>query len=135
MDDIYSAVLSRLETLGVDGISDDDSAIDFAIGRAKENLLNDIKHEEVPDGLRYTFINMVCGYYLHDLKAMGQISVDVLDLSSAPAKQIKEGEVQITFAGPSDGSLTPEARFDQLVQSLIHPDPVLLAKYRKVVWL
>ena len=135
MDDIYSAVLSRLETLGVDGISDDDSAIDFAIGRAKENLLNDIKHEEVPDGLRYTFINMVCGYYLHDLKAMGRISTDVLNLSNAPAKQIKEGEVQITFAGPSDGSLTPEARFDQLVQSLIHPDPVLLAKYRKVVWL
>lgn len=132
--DILNDVLARLGSLGFDGLTGDTNAVEYAIGRAKERILNDINWLEVPDELRYTFIDMACGYYLHDLKAMGQISPDVLDLSSAPAKQIKEGEVQITFAGPSDGSLTPEARFDRLVQSLIHPDPALLATFRRLVW-
>ena len=131
--DILKDVHDRLGSLGFD-VSESDYSVRYAIARAKERILNDINHEEVPSGLRYTFIDMACGYYLHDLKAMGQIDASVLDLTNAPAKQIKEGDVQVTFAAASDGSLTPEARFDKLVNSLIHPDPALLAAYRRLVW-
>ena len=131
--DILQDVLDRLSGFGFDVLKDD-AAVTFAIAYARECILNDINHDEVPEGLRYTFINMACGYYLHDLKAMGKIDASVLDLANAPAKQIKEGDVQVTFAAASDGSLTPEARFDKLVQTLIRPDPRLMSRYRRIVY-
>ncbi|MBR6314268.1 MAG: hypothetical protein IKR49_06500 [Clostridia bacterium] len=134
MDDIYSAVLDRLSTLGVDGIGSNDNALTFAIARARERILNDINHQEVPEELRYTFIDMAAGTYLYDLKAMGLLQLHELDYATAPAKQIKEGDVQITFASAADGSLTPEARLDRLIHTLMHPDPALLASFRRMVW-
>lgn len=134
MDDIYSAVLDRLATLGVDGLSDDDKAVRFAVDRTRERILNDINHEEVPEELRYTFIDMAAGTYLHDMKAMGLLQIQELDYTTAPAKQIKEGDVQITFAAAADGSLTPEARLDRMIHTLSHPDPALFASFRKLVW-
>ena len=131
--DILQDVRDRLSVFGFDVLVDDKLVI-FAIARAREQILNDINHDEVPEGLRYTFIDMACGFYLHDLKAMGQIDASVIDLSSAPAKQIKEGDVQVTFAAASDGSLTPEARFDNLVKSLITPEPWLLSRYRRITY-
>lgn len=131
--DILQDVRNRLSGFGFDA-SGDDVSLAFAIARAREQILNDINHDEVPEGLRYTFIDMACGFYLHDLKAMGQIDASVIDLSSAPAKQIKEGDVQVTFAAASDGSLTPEARFDNLVKSLITPEPWLLSRYRRITY-
>ena len=131
--DILQNVRNRLSGFGFDA-SGDDVSLTFAIARAREQILNDINHDEVPEGLRYTFIDMACGFYLHDLKAMGQIDASVIDLSSAPAKQIKEGDVQVTFAAASDGSLTPEARFDNLVKSLITPEPWLLSRYRRIAY-
>lgn len=131
--DILQDVRNRLSGFGFDA-SGDDVSLTFAIARAREQILNDINHDEVPEGLRYTFIDMACGFYLHDLKAMGQIDASVIDLSSAPAKQIKEGDVQVTFAAASDGSLTPEARFDNLVKSLITPEPWLLSRYRRITY-
>lgn len=131
--DILQDVCDRLSVFGFDVLVDDKLVI-FAIARAREQILNDINHDEVPEGLRYTFIDMACGFYLHDLKAMGKIDASVLDLSSAPAKQIKEGDVQVTFAAASDGSLTPEARFDNLVHSLMHPEPALFARYRRITY-
>ena len=131
--DILQDVRNRLSGFGFDA-SGDDVSLTFAIARAREQILNDINHDEVPEGLRYTFIDMACGFYLHDLKAMGQIDASVIDLSSAPAKQIKEGDVQVTFAAASDGSLTPEARFDNLVKSLITPEPWLLSRYRRIAY-
>ena len=131
--DILQDVRNRLSGFGFDA-SGDDVSLTFAIARAREQILNDINHDEVPEGLRYTFIDMACGFYLHDLKEMGQIDASVIDLSSAPAKQIKEGDVQVTFAAASDGSLTPEARFDNLVKSLITPEPWLLSRYRRIAY-
>lgn len=131
---ITNDVLQRLNSFGVTVLASNDAMLQFAISRAEEMILNDINCSEIPFGLKYTFIDMASGCYLHDQKAMGLLDASVLDLTSAPAKQIKEGDVQITFATSSDGSLTPEARFDQLVQSLIHPDPVLLTRYRRLAW-
>lgn len=132
--DIYADVMNRLETLGVDGISDGDKAVQYAIERASERILNDINRSEIPSGLKYTFIDMSCGYYLHDAKAMGTLRLQEFDYASAPAKQIKEGEVQITFGTAADGVLTPEMRLDKLIDTLIHPDPLLLARYRGIVY-
>lgn len=134
MNDIYADVVERLGMLGVDVAPEGDSGVRYAIGRAKERILNDINHPVVPFGLRYTFIDLAAGYYLQDQKDMGLLDPVQFDFSAAPAKQIKEGDVQITFASASEGSMTPEARFDRLVQALTTPNPTLLARYRRLVW-
>lgn len=132
--DIYNEVIQRLHTLGATVLSNNDFSVTFAIERAQEEILNDIHHTEMPEGLRYLFIDMAAGYYLHDKKAMGQLAVSGLDFDAAPAKQIKEGDVQITFAGGADGSQTPEQRVDSLIARLTHPDPAQLNRYRRLSW-
>ena len=53
---------------------------------------------------------------------------------TAPAKKITEGDVSVEFAGAADGSSTPEARFDKLINSLINPPAYLFARFRRFVW-
>lgn len=132
--DITSDVCNLLNEYGVFDVSESDLFLDFAIMRAKETILTDIHHDEMPEGLKYTFIAMAAGFYLQDKKAAGQLKLESVDFSSAPAKQIKEGDVQITFATASDGSLTPEARFDALIHKLTHPDHSTLTRYRRLSW-
>lgn len=132
--DIYNDVIERLEMLGVTVLSDNDFAVTFAIERAQEQILNDIHHAEMPKGLRLLFIDFAAGIYLHDMKAMGKLAVTGLDFDAAPAKQIKEGDVQITFAGGADGSQTPEQRVDALINRLTHPNPGQLARFRRLSW-
>ena len=123
-------MIARLGWLGFDVY--EDIGVQYAIERARERILNDINCTEVPAGLRRTFIDMACGVYLRDCKAMGLLKTDQINFASAPASEIKEGDVTIRFA--SDGNMTPEARFDSLVGSLLNPNPLLLARYRRLVW-
>ncbi|MBR6313025.1 MAG: hypothetical protein IKR49_00105 [Clostridia bacterium] len=128
---IYSDVVLRLESFGVHVLSDNDFALQYAIDRAKEQILNDIHHAQMPDGLKHTFIDMAAGYYLADRKAFGQLGDGGADVTAAAVKQIKEGDVQVTFA---DDVQTPEQRLDALIHTLTHPDPAQLTRFRRLSW-
>lgn len=132
--DIKADVIALLDSYGVINANESDVLLDFAISRAEEMILTDIHHDEMPEGLKNTFIAMAAGFYLADKKAAGMLDVESVDFGATPAKQIKEGDVQITFATASDGSLTPEARFDALVNRLIHPDPFVFTRFRRLSW-
>lgn len=134
VEKIEQEVLELLEGYEVTGAVLGDSVLHFSVLRAHEAILNDIKCQEIPEGLHYVFVYMAAGYYLFDKKAVGQLKIADLDLDAAQAKQIKEGDVQITFAAAADGSLTPEARLDRMIHTLSHPDPALFASFRKLVW-
>jgi len=134
IEKIEQEVLELLVSLDVTGDIGGDYLLHFAVMRAQEAILNDIKCQEIPDGLHYAFVCMSAGFYLFDKKAVGQLNINDLDLDAAQAKQIKEGDVQITFATASDGSLTPEARFDALIHKLTTPDPASLTRYRRLEW-
>ena len=121
---IIQDVISRLRDLGYDAI-ENDSSIAYAINRAKERILNDINCTEIPEGLRCTFIDMACGYYLQDMKATG-----TLETGNSPVSSITEGDVSVSF----DTNLTPDAKLSALVQSLINPNPSLFSRYRRVKW-
>ncbi len=130
--DIREETARLLEELGVLGVSQDDFILDFAVKHAEEIILTDINHKEMPEGLRYTFVCMAAGLYLQDMKAAGRLRLENVNFTDAPAKQIKEGDVQVTFAAASDGSLTPEARLDALIHKLTWPDPSTLTRYRRL---
>ena len=132
--DIYNDVTARLWQLGytVPSFGIADPAVSYAINHAAEKIKANINRTEIPDGLRHTWIDMAAGLYLFDKKSSGQLS-DNFDFT-IPAKKITEGDVSVEFAGADDGSSTPEARFDNLINSLINPPAYLFARFRRFVW-
>ncbi len=134
MDDIYEDVVARLAGLGyvINTSGTPDAAVTHSVNRAAEYIKAQINREEIPDGLYCTYIDMAAGLFLKDKKACSQLGT-AFDFA-APAKSISEGDVSVTFAGASDGSLTPEARFDKMVDAFISPPQSVFAAFRRFKW-
>lgn len=131
---IYNGVVARLSQLGY-VVPDNDApnaGVTLAIDRAAEKIRANINRMDIPDELHYTWVDMAAGLFLFDKKAAGQLG-DGFDFT-APTKKITEGDVSVEFAGATDGSSTPEARFDKLINSLINPPAYLFARFRQFVW-
>ena len=129
--EICPKVIERLGSLGVAAAPD--MSVNFAIEQAQVLITTNTNQNEVPDRLETVFVEMACGLYLKALNATGRLDLETVNFD-APAKTIKEGDVQVTFAAASDGTLTPEARFDALVNSMIHPPSHVFARFRRLVW-
>lgn len=132
--DIYNDVVIRLQQLGysVSGKDEPDDEIVYEINRAAEKIKANINRTEIPEGLKYTWVDMSAGLFLFGKKAVGGLG-ESFDFT-ADAKKITEGDVSVEFAGQSDGCLTPEARLDKLISSLINPPPYLFARFRRFIW-
>ena len=131
---MYDDVVIRLLQLGytVPAGGSTDAAVTYAIDRAAEKITANINRTDIPDGLHYAWVDMAAGLFLFDKKTAGQLG-EGFDFT-APAKKITEGDVSVEFAGAADGSSTPEARFDKLINSLINPPAYLFARFRRFVW-
>lgn len=129
---IYEDVLARLSSLGYTAVGKQMSEIICAINRSEEKIKANINCAEIPEGLHHVWVDMAAGMFLSDKKSAGQLG-EGLDFA-APAKKITEGDVSIEFAGKTDGSTTPEARFDKLLNSLINPPAYLFTRFRRLVW-
>lgn len=127
---IYDDVVVRLSQLGY--TAPEGNAVIYSIDRAAEKIKANINRTEIPEGLCHTWIDMAAGLFLFDKKTAGQLG-EGFDFT-APAKKITEGDVSVEFAGAADGSSTPEARFDKLINSLINPPAYLFARFRRFVW-
>ena len=121
--DIMQDVIGRLADLGFDVISEQPALV-YAIEYTRETILNDINRDEIPEGLKMTFIDMACGNYLKNMKATGQIDIS----SSGKVSSITEGDVTVSFDNGSSG----DTSFDSLIQTLLTPRYV--ARYRRLVW-
>ena len=131
---VNEAVSSRLAMLGYTVKETDGPGLEYQINRCEQTILNSINHKVLPDGLFYVLVDMVAGQFLFDKKNAGELDgVDGFDFS-APAKSITEGDVSVTFAGAGDGVNSAEARFDEMLSKLIHPDERTLAAYRRMRW-
>lgn len=131
---VLDAVVLRLAMLGYTVTENDGAALALLINKCERDILDNINHKVLPDGLFYTLVDMVAGQFLYDLKAAGNLGeADGFDFS-APAKSITEGDVSVTFMGASEGANTAEARFDALLDKLRHPADSILAAYRRMRW-
>lgn len=131
---VYEAVVARLAMLGYTATDDDTTGLEYQISKSEQDILNNINHKVLPEGLFYTLVDMVAGQYLYDKKAAGALGEDEGYDFSAPAKSISEGDVSITFASASDGASTAEARFDALLDDLRNPSESVLAAFRRLRW-
>lgn len=128
---VYEAVVPRLAMLGYTVTDKDKPGLDYLTGKCEKDLLANINHKELPEGLFYTLVDMVAGQFLFDKKAAGDLEGYEFE---AAAKSITEGDISVTFTGASDGAATAEARFDALLAKLTHPPESTLAAYRRLRW-
>ena len=134
MERRYEAVVARLVMLGYTVTEADKASLDFLTAKCEQEILDNINHKRLPRELEFTLVDMVAGQFLFDKKAAGGLTgVEGFDFS-APAKSITEGDVKVDFGGQSEGSLSPEARFDALLDSLRRPSESILGAYRRMRW-
>lgn len=131
--EVYEAVVARLAMLGYTATENDKPALEYLIGKCRVELLANIHHKEVPDGLFYTLVDMVAGSFLHDKLAAGNLEIKGLDFSQQP-KSITEGDVKVDFAGASDGVSSAEARLRSKLDAMMHPPESILGAFRRLKW-
>lgn len=127
------AVVAKLNSFRCGALYQDAVLFEHTIAVCKREILCEINHDELPDELNDILADMVVGRLLYDAKAAGLLPAETFDLS-APVKSITEGDVSVSFAGASDGAKTAEARFDALVDRLMHPPERVLGAYRRLRW-
>ena len=131
--EVYGAVVSRLAMLGYTAAEEDKSALEFLISRCRVELLANINHRELPDGLFYTLADMVAGSFLHDKLAAGGLEIEGVDFAQQP-KSITEGDVKVDFVGASDGVGSAETRFRSKLDAMMHPPESVLGAFRRLRW-
>ena len=131
--DVYEAAVARMAMLGYTATDEDKPGLEYMIAKCEAELLADINHKTLPDGLRYTLADMVAGNFLHDKLAAGALEIEGLDFSGS-AKSITEGDISVTFAGPSDGAASAEASFCNTLDRLMHPSEKILGAFRRLRW-
>lgn len=131
MMSVYEAVVARLATLGYTSTEADRVSLEYLIPKCELDILVNINHLELPDGLFYTLVEMAAGQFLFNKKAAGDL--EGFDFDS-PVKSITEGDISVTFAGASDGSSSAESRFDALLDRMMHPPESTLARFRRLRW-
>lgn len=123
--DILQEAQARLESFGV---AVDGPALAFAAELVKEKIRNFCNIDEVPDGLFYTAVDMVCGEYLYQMQNLGKLDAETFPVDAA-IKSISEGDVSVSFMDNASAS----DRLTALIQTLRGTDQDLMA-YRRLKW-
>lgn len=128
-DGFTEAVLERLESFGVTITEDDAFLITFSINATISTIKTTCNINELPEGLFFVAVDMVCGEYLDAMKNMNKLNIKSLDLNGA-VTQIKEGDTSVTF----DASTTDEAKLSAFIHYLLYGRKGELVCYRKMKW-
>ena len=64
MMSVYEAVVARLATLGYTSTEADRVSLEYLIPKCELDILANINHRELPDGLFYTLVEMAAGQFL-----------------------------------------------------------------------
>ncbi len=130
---VHDSAVLRLCALGYHVTEGDQSSLEFLISKCQVELLANINHKEVPEGLFYTLVDMVAGTFLHEKLSAGDLEMEGLDFAQQP-KSITEGHVKVEFAGAGDGVNSAEARFRSKLDEMIHPPESVLGAFRRLRW-
>ena len=131
--EVYEAVVPRLAMLGYSATEADKPALEYLIAKCRVELLTNINHKEVPEGLFYVLVDMVAGSFLHEKLAAGGLEIEGLDFDQ-PAKSITQGDIKVDFAGASDGVGSAEARFRSQLDAMMHPLESVMGAFRRLRW-
>jgi hypothetical protein len=112
--------------LGYEVQDGDAWVIDFTIKAVERRIESDCNTDEIPCGLYYAAVDMVCGEFLLAKKGAGQeLGID----ADAAVKRIKEGDTDVTYA-VADDSIT----LDGLIAALRDCGRPQFAAFRRFGW-
>lgn len=121
-------VLQRLYSFGYEPSEEDVFCIGFSMQKVENSIKNDCNVAEVPEGLKNTAVDMVCGEVLGLLYRTGKLSLDSLDLDGAIAS-VSAGDTSVSF----DNTTSDDGKFTTLLQ-LLSAGRGDFACYRKIRW-
>lgn len=119
-----SDVTTRLKTFGYDAIENDIALIEYLIASVEQEILNFTNLEEVPEGLKYEWIDAVCGEFLK--LAFGSKKLEGLDQI---VKSIKEGDTTVTLAE----GMSTESQFLSCIKAL-RLNKGAMVRHRVLTW-
>lgn len=122
--DIKTDVVTRLKGFGYTVVTEDDPLIDYMISKVEQDLKNLTNLNEVPTGLKFEWVDAVCGEFLSMKMATGK-----LENISQIVKSISEGDTTVTYSE----KMTPEAQFLVCLESL-KIDVSAVIRYRVMTW-
>ena len=127
--DTVDSVVQRLLSFGYEVTDVDVWMIAFTMQKVTNQILNEINHPFIPDGLKEVFVDKVCGEFLMVKRDTGTLILSNLDLDGV-IQSIKEGDTSVTFS--AEGS--DEAKLNELLSWLMHGKEGDLLCFRRMRW-
>ena len=124
-------VLKRLESLGYTVQDGDGWMIGFSTQKVENHINNSCNTTFIPDALKNTAVDMICGKFLFAMKQTGKLN-ETFDMEAA-VKQVQTGDTNVTFA-IGEGTQTPEQRLNALLSYLMTKGEGDFVCYRKIKW-
>ena len=125
--DIEHEVISKLSKLGIDEI--DNFILENSIEKIKLYIVNKSNQKQVPENLKYVWIERVIGEYLLFMLRVGKLEIVALDFGRI-AKEISEGDTKVAY----DNTKTTGDKFEVYTMYLQMYGEDEIKRYRRLVW-
>ena len=125
--DIEHGVVAKLLKLGID--EPDNFILENSIEKVKLYIINKSNQKQVPENLKYVWIERVIGEYLVFMLRIGKLEIDALDFGRI-AKEISEGDTKVAY----DNTKTTGDKFEVYTTYLQTYNEDEIKRYRRLVW-
>ncbi len=126
-EDIEHGVIAKLLKLGIE--EPDNFILENSIEKVKLYIINKSNQKQVPENLKYVWIERVIGEYLVFMLRIGKLEIDDLDFGRI-AKEISEGDTKVAY----DNTKTTGDKFEVYTMYLQTYGEDEIKRYRRLVW-
>lgn len=126
-EDIEHGVIAKLLKLGIE--EPDNFILENSIEKVKLYIINKSNQKQVPENLKYVWIERVIGEYLVFMLRIGKLEIDALDFGRI-AKEISEGDTKVAY----DNTKTTGDKFEVYTMHLQTYGEDEIKRYRRLVW-
>lgn len=128
----YNDVKDRIESLNYNLKEKDQEIIEFCINKVSEYIKNYCNVLEVPEGVKYAAIDMVCGEFLQFKYTLGELDISDIDLDVFPVKSVTEGDTSVSYAVNDNES--ESAKILSFINKIQQDGKNNLYRYRRFAW-
>ena len=116
-----------MRKLGID--EPDNFILENSIEKVKLYIINKSNQKQVPENLKYVWIERAIGEYLVFMLRIGKLEIDALDFGRI-AKEISEGDTKVAY----DNTKTTGDKFEVYTTYLQTYNEDEIKRYRRLVW-
>lgn len=127
--DITEEVKKYIESVGYEIVETDSFLISEAIEKVKNKIRNKTNQKEVPQGLKYAWVNQSVGEFLNFKLKIGKLQIESLNFGRI-AKEITDAGVKVSY----DDTMTTGAKFESYLNNLLTYGEDQFYRYRRFVW-